>query len=400
MKKLLFFVLVAAMFCGCDKEEKSGAVLCPVTGVELPASGAENPVQPGTSVTVRGDGFTEASQIWLRAVTRAADVRAEVTGVTATAITFVAPEVSGAQNILLKQDGGEWSLGKMYFAEGPNPGGGEEPTTPALLPNKVSHIRVTFKDEDKGDYVTGYAFTYDKQGRIAELMTTDEDDVLTTTYTYSDNSILAESSGTGYIRSRTEKYTLTDERVSNYTTEIVDGGKADEGAANTLISVRPKYDDNGYMIGTEGTETGNDNGYKWSCDTYESLTFIDGTLQKYSAESKYKSKWNEEEEESGNGMTEIEFTAGPLNNLNIDLMGIDWLVEDVYFTPVYLLNIGGNRSLRLPNLVHTIYDDGAGKDGDYTNEIRYEMHGEYISVIRVSRDGALVTIVEIDYEKE
>lgn len=330
------------------------------------------------------------------------EVKTTVTSVTASSITFTAPEnVSGAQTVVLKQNGGAWELGTLTFAA--EPAGPEEPTdpiTPELLPNKVSNIRVTFKDESKGDYVTEYAFAYDEQGRIAKLVTTesteyeeDADDVLTTTYTYSDNSILAEGSGIGYIRSKTEKYTLTDGRVSEYTIETVGSGKYNDVTATTRISVRPAYDDNGYMTGIEGTETCDEDGDVWTSVANESLTFIDGTLQKYSVE------WNEEDE-AENGMTEIEFTAGTtLNNLNIDLMGIDWLEEDAYFAPAYLLNIGGKRSLRLPNHVHTIYDDGAKAD-DFTNEIQYEMNGDYISVMRIYRDGALETMVEIGYEKE
>ena len=402
MKKILLFVMAAALFCGCDKDE-GGDPEIPVKNVSMPASSAESPVTSGSPVTIQGTGFTASSEIWLRASAAvkaaAEEVKTTVTSVTASSITFTAPEnVSGAQTVVLKQNGGAWELGTLTFAA--EPAGPEEPTdptTPELLPNKVSNIRVTFKDESKGDYVTEYAFAYDEQGRIAKLVTTeyeeDADDVLTTTYTYSDNSILAEGSGTGYIRSQAEKYTLTDGRVSEYTIETVGSGKYDDVTATTRITVRPAYDDNGYMTGIEGTETCDEDGDVWTSVANESLTFIDGTLQKYSVE------WNEEDE-AENGMTEIEFTAGTtLNNLNIDLMGIDWLEEDAYFAPAYLLNIGGNRSLRLPNHVHTIYDDGAKAD-DFTNEIQYERNGDYISVMRIYRDGALETMVEIGYEKE
>ncbi|MDE7450606.1 MAG: hypothetical protein K2M66_00435, partial [Alistipes sp.] len=123
MKKLVFFLLAAVALCGCESNDEP----CPVTGVELPASSAASPVTPGEPVTIQGQGFTADSEIWLRAVTRAADVQAEVTGVTATEITFVAPEVSGAQTVVLKQHGGEWSLGKIYFAEeSDNPEEGKE----------------------------------------------------------------------------------------------------------------------------------------------------------------------------------------------------------------------------------------------------------------------------------
>ena len=78
---------------------------------------------------------------WYYGDCRAADVQAEVTDVTATTVTFTAPDVSGEQNILLKQDGGEWILGVLHFPEVPNtPGGDEE--EPAILPTRISHVRV------------------------------------------------------------------------------------------------------------------------------------------------------------------------------------------------------------------------------------------------------------------
>lgn len=90
MRKFLFFVMAAVLFCGCDKEEGGDNLPCPVTEVSVPASSEENPVSPGSSVTIQGQGFTANSEIWLRAITRAADVQAEVTDVTATTVTFTA----------------------------------------------------------------------------------------------------------------------------------------------------------------------------------------------------------------------------------------------------------------------------------------------------------------------
>ena len=74
MRKFLFFVMAAVLFCGCDKEEGGDNLPCPVTEVSVPASSEENPVSPGSSVTIQGQGFTANSEIWLRAMTRAVDV--------------------------------------------------------------------------------------------------------------------------------------------------------------------------------------------------------------------------------------------------------------------------------------------------------------------------------------
>ena len=71
--------MAAVLFCGCDKEEGGDNLPCPVTEVSVPASSEENPVSPGSSVTIQGQGFTANSEIWLRAITRAADVQARIT---------------------------------------------------------------------------------------------------------------------------------------------------------------------------------------------------------------------------------------------------------------------------------------------------------------------------------
>lgn len=161
--------MAAVLFCGCDKEEGGDNLPCPVTEVSVPASSEENPVSPGSSVTIQGQGFTANSEIWLRAITRAADVQAEVTDVTATTVTFTAPDVSGEQNILLKQDGGEWILGVLHFPEVPNtPGGDEE--EPAILPTRISHVRVTWEE----DMTFVLRYTYDAEGRIVTITETDQ----------------------------------------------------------------------------------------------------------------------------------------------------------------------------------------------------------------------------------
>lgn len=393
MKKILFFVMAAALFCGCKKEDGGGDVPCPVAGVEMPSSSADNPIKPGAEITLQGKGFTQNSEIWLRGSdeARAADVKAKVTDVTASSITFEAPEVYGAQTVVLKQDGGEWSLGSLTFTAQP-----EEPEPPVedngILPDKVSVIRVIHKD-DKSDYVTEYAFSYDEQGRIAKLVTTEyETDILTTTYTYSDNQITAEANGNGYIQSQVWRYELTDGIISGYEVETV-GGKSGSEIINTVTL---KYD-NGHITAVEGTQTNEDNITPWNATITEKLVFTDNTLTKYSTTDTRHYPNSDDDIYS----FDVDFVPGPLNNLNIDIMGIDWIGEYLYTSPAYLMNMGGNRSLRLPESIHASYIDGNtnSKDEEYTNEFEYEMNGEYISSIKISRDGQIETIIEIDYEK-
>ena len=133
----VFVFVMAAVFCGCDRKREAR--------ISVPRNwkwrayphrrDRKSPASPGSSVTIQGQGFTANSEIWLRAITRAADVQAEVTDVTATTVTFTAPDVSGEQNILLKQDGGEWILGVLHFPEVPNTPGGEQENRRSADPN-------------------------------------------------------------------------------------------------------------------------------------------------------------------------------------------------------------------------------------------------------------------------
>lgn len=61
---------------------------------------------------------TQSSEIWLKVATKSTeiqDVKAEVTSVTASGISFNAPSISGERSIVLKQSGQEYTLGQMYF---------------------------------------------------------------------------------------------------------------------------------------------------------------------------------------------------------------------------------------------------------------------------------------------
>ena len=119
MKFFVFFIMTATLFFGCNKEMDDHCnVVCPVTDVVVPSSDEDNPICPGTTVTIRGNGFTVNSEIWIHP----ADMNTTIASYSATEIVFVVPEVSGEQNIVLKQNGLEWRLGKMYVAEDPESG--------------------------------------------------------------------------------------------------------------------------------------------------------------------------------------------------------------------------------------------------------------------------------------
>ena len=112
--------MTAALFFGCNKETNDHCnVVCPVTDVVVPSSDEDNPICPGATVTIRGNGFTAHSEIWIHP----ADINTTIASYSATEIAFVVPEVFGEQNIVLKQNGLEWRLGKIYVAEEPESGG-------------------------------------------------------------------------------------------------------------------------------------------------------------------------------------------------------------------------------------------------------------------------------------
>lgn len=77
---------------------------------------------PGSSITVKGSGFTAADEIWFRVPTKATeDVSTPVTKQTPTEITFSIPFglAAGEQTILLKRDKFEMILGKITIKESP-----------------------------------------------------------------------------------------------------------------------------------------------------------------------------------------------------------------------------------------------------------------------------------------
>ena len=120
MKNLfLFGAILALCFTSCSKDDDNNVTPdAPIAGVELPESDPTNPTAAGSPVTIKGKGFTKASEIWFRVAARStSDVKATVTAFTQTSITFTAPDVEGSQSIVLKQDGKEQVLGEMFLAK-------------------------------------------------------------------------------------------------------------------------------------------------------------------------------------------------------------------------------------------------------------------------------------------
>ena len=401
MQKILYFFMAAVFLCGCEKEKNGGDPICPVAEVTMPASSEENPVIPGSSITIQGKGFTSGSEIWFRSMTKAADVQATVTDVTASAITFTAPDVYGTQSVLLRQDGNEWTLGTLVFAnQSTDP---EDPTDPEYLPRKILQVKVIFKDESKGNYTQLYTYSYDAGGRLSTMSVADlfegEEEILTIKYVYSESKITSKGEGNGFIQSLEESYELTDGRVSKYVRTTISGGKYAENGIKTIQALKPQYDSEGYLVAIDGTEVCSGNPE----EAYESIltdryTFTEGIFSKYVSKASTTDSYGQYGSSS-----EIAFTAGPANNLNIDILGIDWMAEEMYAAPLFLLNVGGKRSAQLPAKYQYQYadideDGNVSKDDNQTKEVEYTMNGDYITSIKTYVEGELETIVEIIYE--
>ena len=365
MKKLLFLGwILAAALTACDKDNgQDGDGPCPVTDIELPQSSAQAPIEPGSTIEIRGNGFKADCEIWLFEETRAAasaGVKAEILEVSASALRFTAPDLCGPQSIELRQDGGAWNIGTLVFPE-------EEEQPAEILPRRISHIKVTYPD----DLSFVQQFAYDEQGRITSITETDQqyaypgttvqDEVTEISYE-NDRIVITEPSGARSI------LTLADGRATTITGVAANNHYPDDYTFT--------YDANGYIA----TSTWIDNPEK----TYFAksiYTVVNGCM------TQVREAEDSEEWYGGNAS----YTNNPErpNNLNIDLFGISDFITTTDLDRIYLVGAGGNRLKKLPSTVDY------GEDGIDT--YRYTMEGEYISKIEIDEDGEPLTILEIFY---
>ena len=369
MKKLLtLFCFLAAVLTACDKNnEQNGAGPCPVSDIELPKSSAQAPIEPGSTVEIRGYGFEADCEIWLFEETRAATsagVKAEILEVSASALRFTAPELSGPQSIELRQNGGAWRIGTLVFPEEE-----EEVETPVdILPRRISRIKITYP----GDLSFVQQFAYDEQGRITSITETNQqydaypgataqDEV--TEFAYESNRIvISEPSGARSILS------LADGRVTTISGIAFNDHYPDDYAFT--------YDANGYIA---------------------TSTWIQNPEKTYSAKSIYtvvngcmtQVREAEDSEEWYGGNASYTNNPERPNNLNIDLFGISDFITTTDLDRIYLVGAGGNRLKKLPSTVDY------GENG--VDTYRYTLEGEYISKIEIDEDGEPLTILEIFY---
>ena len=350
MKKLLFLLTMLTFMVACSDDDKNDI---PVSGVEIPKF--ENPVAPGQTITIKGEGFTSKSEIWFRQiVTRATDdVKAEVTGVDANGITFIAPSVYGKQTILLKQDGREYELGEMLFADGP--------ADVKILPRKIKRVLYyEYAYSENADDVYEYEYEYDVDGRIISCKLDDEIEK----YTYSENKITIKND------EYWEEYNFIVEngRINSYS--HIDN----EGIENGTLTY-----DGDYLSKVNATYKDEDG--EWT--STETFSFLNGNMEKY------------EYEGSDRDFTDFVFTYGnQLNNLNIDLFYF-FDYTDSYVTKAFQFDMTGKRSRYLPSSMKILWIGG----GSNTINLEYEMEGEYITKITSKNDnGDIEEIYEIEYE--
>lgn len=342
----------------CSDDDKNDT---PINGLEIPKF--ENPVTPGQTITIKGEGFDEDSEIWFRQIaTRTTDnddVKAEVTGVDANGITFVAPSVYGNQTVLLKQDGREYKLGEMLFADQP-----EAPADAEILPKKIKKV-TEYEDEYEYEYIYEYEYYADGRIKFCKLLSYNE----TNTYIYSDNKITVKNDGT-----LEDEFTfiLENGRIVSFSDKYKDSD------GDYKADYKLEYDKEGYLSNVEMRELAGES-------MTETFSCVGGNLVNYTF------KDNVEKD----NYSSVEFIYGEqLNNLNIDMF---YFIGSYYFDSnidlAFQFNLIGKRSYYLPSSMKVTrpeWDDDEDKVigyKTYTAKIEYEMDGEYITKITIREEG-------------
>lgn len=306
-------------------------------------------------------------------------MQAEVTGRSATEITFLAPEVSGVQTVVLKQNGGEWSLGKMYFAEEPDLDDLE------LLPRKVSRMKLVYFDKYQ-EFETSYL--YDDRGNIIGMTETEmQGETVYGTYDYrltADGISMTWKSESTTDFTDIRNFRLTNGRVSSYTQTYEEVGK--EYSSETTADIT--YDTKGYVqaISIEENSTNSDNETGIVCSQFDMEVF-GGTLVRMNFKS---DDW----------MYAMELTPKQPNNLNIDLFGI---ILSLYYDEVSFqlmtMNAGGTRLRTLPAQIVETWEDNEER-GAARYLFEYEMNGDYILKITVSAPTTSTSKITMEYSQQ
>jgi hypothetical protein len=105
------FAAIAIVFTACSDDDDP---VNPITNLELPASSADAPLMTSTEIEIKGQGFTENSEIWFEDIS-GNKVKAEIKSVNENGITVVTPEEAGEYAIILVYNNNSFTLGTIYL---------------------------------------------------------------------------------------------------------------------------------------------------------------------------------------------------------------------------------------------------------------------------------------------
>lgn len=373
MKKILtLFMAFAAMCCIACSDDDDNTDNSPIKGLELPPS--TTPVTPGSSITIKGEGFTKASEIWFRTIAARAegggDVKATVTEVNLTGITLTAPMVFGNQSVLLKENGKEYELGRMTFEEQPE--GGQDVV---ILSKKVAKIIfVVGKETDT------LLFSYNADGKIISMDSRKARYTSLTKYQYENNRIVETA------ESKTGSFELKDGKANTIKSKHI----GYDGSEEYTLS----YNSSGYLETVEGKWY---EGGKLDSEETGTFTFTNGYMIGYAYQ------------ENGPYHGEYTFEYGDfkhINNVNIDLWGVIG-GETIFYTEIanaFMLGVTGNRHKYMPTKVK-ISEIGKNEDGQYItytleNTLEYVLNDEgYVTNVNIKSTDGTDWRLKIYYEQ-
>ena len=109
----MVFLFMAACSDDADNSDPNNDI----QNIEMPSSGAESPIVSGKLVVIRGNGFSENSEIWFQTSSRSGEKKADVISYSDESISFIAPNMTGNCDVILRQEGKEKTLGHMFLEE-------------------------------------------------------------------------------------------------------------------------------------------------------------------------------------------------------------------------------------------------------------------------------------------
>lgn len=248
------------------------------------------------------------------------------------------------------------------------PGIGEEIVT---LPKKLVKVERTVKDEEEGYTETSTTeYVYDESGRLSKI---DMGDGEFLSISYTENEVALQRKYKGQDDDWQAVFHLKNGRAV----------KCVEEEPNYKCETEYSYGSNGYLNGFVCKETDPE-----GSDSYKgTLTFGEGGYLKTF-------------DINGNYSHDFVPNKKVRNNLNLDLIGCDDLIVDIYEQAIeyaYLLGIGGKRSTYLPEKFTATGNDEGGKYS-YTVKYDYTFNGDYLSEIRMNGNGLYLTL-KLYYEE-